>query len=170
MFRGEDEFDNAHAHIRQAQQHALNDKYCLGRAVETLASIWYKQGRLEDTAFEALRAIEIYETLGASEDLGNFLHNIEQATKVPPNSCEPDSNGELLEMKNALLSFVNFSFNNGWDATQRLSNKYSSRHQPRIGMNTPSCPLFLVFLFFERILLLLRNHTPNDVCRSSISR
>ena len=84
LFREEDKFDSAHAHIKQAKQYGLYDKYLLGRAMETEAWTWYRQGRLENAVSEVLGAIEIYEKLGAARDLKgcrNFLQDIERPTK-----------------------------------------------------------------------------------------
>ena len=84
MSRGGGEFDNAHAHIKQVEQHALYDKYFLSRAAEEQARIWYRQGRHEDAVSEVLCAIEIYEKLGATQDLErcrDLLLDIEQSMK-----------------------------------------------------------------------------------------
>ena len=84
LFRDEDEFDDAHAQIEQAKKHALNDKYLLGRAMETLAQIWHRQGSHEGALIEASGANEIFEKLGAARDLERctaFLQEIEPLTK-----------------------------------------------------------------------------------------
>ena len=84
MSRGEGEFDIAHAHIKQAKQHVLYDKYFLGQAMEEQALILYRQGRRKDTVSEVLCAIEIYEKLGATKDLErcrDLLHDVEQSMK-----------------------------------------------------------------------------------------
>ena len=81
LFRNENEFDNAQSHIQQAKSHAVNDVYCLGRAMEMQAQIWYGQGRLEEAKAEALRALETFEKLGAASDLErcrNLLRRIEK--------------------------------------------------------------------------------------------
>ena len=84
MFRNEDKLDDADAHIRQAKQHSTHDRYYLGRAVETQASIWYRQGRHQEAVSEALCAIEIYGKIGATRELEacrDLLHHIERAMK-----------------------------------------------------------------------------------------
>ena len=68
LFLGEGEFDEANARIIQARSHATDNMYNLGHAMDTQATIWYEQGRLEDARLEALRALEIFENLGAAED------------------------------------------------------------------------------------------------------
>ena len=70
LFLDETEFDNAQFHIEQAKLHAVDDTYCLARAVETQAWIWYLQGRLEEAEAEDLRALEAFEKLGAVSDVG----------------------------------------------------------------------------------------------------
>ena len=102
MFRVEGEFNNAHAHIKQAKQHAVYDNYYLGHAVEEQAQIWYWQGRYEDAVSEILCGIEIYEKLGATKDLERcrgLLQGIERSMKkekIGTTSGETDFIGELL--------------------------------------------------------------------------
>jgi len=69
LFLGEDRFDDAHTHIEQAKSHTANNTYYLGRAMELQARVWYKQRRLEEARSEALRAADVYEKLGAAQDL-----------------------------------------------------------------------------------------------------
>ncbi|KAF9785065.1 hypothetical protein BJ322DRAFT_805152 [Thelephora terrestris] len=71
LFRDEDEFKDANAHVERAKSHATEDPYRLGRAVEMQARIWDRQGRFEDAKSEALHALEIYEKLGAAKDAEN---------------------------------------------------------------------------------------------------
>jgi len=82
LFRDEDKFDDAHAHIKQAKEHALDNKYFLGRAMEQHSRIWYRQGRHEEAVSEVKCAIEIYGKLGAARDLEDckdLLRRIERA-------------------------------------------------------------------------------------------
>ena len=84
LSRDEDDFDKANAHIEQARSNAVNSPYLLGRAILTQARIYYRQHRLEDSASGALRALEIFEGLGAqkfAEDCECLLQDIEQATE-----------------------------------------------------------------------------------------
>ena len=69
LFLGEDEFDDAHAHIGQAKSHATERPYCLGRAMVMQVRIWYWQRKLEDAKSEALCALETFEKLGADKDV-----------------------------------------------------------------------------------------------------
>ena len=84
LFRDEDDFDKAHAHIEQSKSYAVHGSYLLGRAILLQARIYYQQLRLEDSTSEALRALEIFEELGAmriAEDCKGLLRDIEQATE-----------------------------------------------------------------------------------------
>ena len=64
------EYDGATAQIELAKSHAVNEPYDMGRAMEVQATVWYQQLRLEDAKSEALRALDIYESLGATKDAG----------------------------------------------------------------------------------------------------
>ena len=46
LFRDEDRFDEAHAHIEHAKSHTANSHYRLGLAMKRQAWIWYDQHRL----------------------------------------------------------------------------------------------------------------------------
>ncbi|KAF9781811.1 hypothetical protein BJ322DRAFT_246891 [Thelephora terrestris] len=73
LFHLEDELDDAQDHITQAKLHTVDDKLCLGIAMEMQGWIWLKQGSLEGAMSEALGAKEIYEKLGAATDLGHVM-------------------------------------------------------------------------------------------------
>ena len=95
----EGEFDDARAHIEQAKLHVAEDEYLLGRAADIQAQIWHKQGRLEEAASDASRAIEIYEKLGAGKDLEEckgLVSKIELAMRSRLAAGEPDPNREFL--------------------------------------------------------------------------
>jgi tetratricopeptide (TPR) repeat protein len=82
LFRNEDEFDDANAHIGQAKSQAVGDTYKLGRGMEMQAEIWYQQHRFREAKAEVMHALENYEKLGAAKDMGccrDLLQNIEQA-------------------------------------------------------------------------------------------
>ena len=83
LSQDEEKFDGAHAHIKQAKLHAVDNGYYLGRAAEMDAWIWYRQRMFDDAASEALHAIELYEKVGSAEDVADcraLLGEIEQAT------------------------------------------------------------------------------------------
>ena len=98
LFRNEHEFANAHAHAEQAKSHAVNDAYKLARAMQIQADVWYRQHRLEDAKSETLRALGIFEQLGATQGVGqckNLLWKVERAVEIRP----PGSRGEFLKNK-----------------------------------------------------------------------
>jgi len=108
MFCDAAEFENAHAYMTQAEQHTLNNKHHLGCAMKGRASIWYRQGRLEDAVSEVMCAIEIFEKLGAARNLDkcrDLLRDIESAKPIPSAHQSPSSTsvdtlatpGELLD-------------------------------------------------------------------------
>ena len=97
LFRDQGDFDDANAHIEQAKLYTADNAYHLGRGMELQAWIWYQQHRLEDARPEALGALEIYERLGAAEDMGScrgLLQWIEKAmgTRL---SGKSNSSGEF---------------------------------------------------------------------------
>ena len=65
----QDRFDDANTHVEHAKSHAANDPYNLGRAMELHSRILYKQRRFEQARSEALGAVEVFEKLGAAQDL-----------------------------------------------------------------------------------------------------
>ena len=68
LFLGEGGFNDAQASIDRAKSHTAGNAYFLGCAMDAQARIWYRQHRLEDATSEALRAIEVFERLGAADD------------------------------------------------------------------------------------------------------
>ena len=87
--------DDADVHINQAESHADYDSYDLGRAIELHAWILFRQRSLGHAKHEASRALEVYEELGATQDVKdckNILLQVEQEIKSWEDS---DSDGEL---------------------------------------------------------------------------
>lgn len=83
FFSDEGEFDDAHIHIERAKSHTADHPYCMARAVELQAWIWHQRYRREEARVEASRALEIYEKLGAANDLEvcrALLQDIEVST------------------------------------------------------------------------------------------
>jgi len=105
LFRDEDRFDDAHAHLEHAKLHTADDTYYLGLVTERQAGVLYEQHRLEEARSEALRAADIYERLGAAkgaEDCRDLLRDIgEELDSLPVSSGQSDSDCELLN----ILSF-----------------------------------------------------------------
>ena len=65
----ESRFSDAQAHVEQAESHAVDHAYYLGRAMGLRADIRYRQHRLEEARFDTLRAADVFEKLGAVADL-----------------------------------------------------------------------------------------------------
>jgi len=78
VFSGENRFDDAHAHVEQAKLHVVNDAYLLARASRLQAGFWYQQDMLEEAKSEALRVLNVFEKLGAANDVENTRKLLEQ--------------------------------------------------------------------------------------------
>ena len=89
LFLNESRFDDASAHIEQAKSYTINDAYNLGRAMQLQADVWYRQCRFDEAKSEILRAVGIYEKLGAAKSLRcmRLLRKID----------EKINNGKLME-------------------------------------------------------------------------
>ena len=101
LFRDEDEFNDAHAHVERAKSYADGNEYRLGGTIRLQAQIYYRQGRLEDATAEALRASEILEKFGdfnTLEDCKALLRDIERTTKCQIAPGAPDPGGEPLDV------------------------------------------------------------------------
>ena len=100
LFSREGRFDDAHAQIERAKSHAINNSYHLGRAMELQADVWYDQRMFEKAKIEVLRAADVYEKLGAAQDLWwcrELLRWIDEQMSNLVVSDESDVDGELLE-------------------------------------------------------------------------
>jgi len=89
LFLDEDRFDDAQAAIERAKSYVVNDPYLLGRAMQLQAEVWRRQCRLEEAKSEALRAVDVYEKLGAAGGLEScraLLQNIEEEIQNPVTS------------------------------------------------------------------------------------
>ena len=96
LFCDENKFDKAQSHTGLAKSHAAQNAYYLGRAMSLQARIWYQQGRLEEAKGDALRALETFEKLGATMELGecrNDLRNIELAAESQSTSGDSGLSG-----------------------------------------------------------------------------
>ena len=71
LFFDQARFDDANAHIQQAKLHAVNnhDSYTLARAMEVQARVWHRQCKSEEAKLEGLRAVNVFEKLGAAKDV-----------------------------------------------------------------------------------------------------
>jgi len=63
-------FEDAHTHIEHAKPHVINDDvYLLAHAMKLEAQFWYCQNKLEEARSEVLKAISMFEKLGAIKDI-----------------------------------------------------------------------------------------------------
>jgi len=86
LLRREGRFDDAHAHIERAKSHTAGNAYFLGHAMKLKAWVWYNQSRHGEARSEALRAADVYEKLGAAEELEDcraLLRDIEKELITP---------------------------------------------------------------------------------------
>ena len=130
LFCTQGEFGDAHAHIEHARSYVINDPYLSGRAMQLQAQFWCKERRFGEAKSEALRAIEVYEKLGATNDLEvckEILRNIEVSVNRP-------ADGELPRMVPPHTS-VNPRFI-AWDIGHYLTG-LSKRILPRTTYSAP---------------------------------
>ena len=69
LFSDEGKFEDAQTHVEQAKAHAVNVPYRLARAVGQEARVWNGQCRFEEARSGALRALDMFEKLGAAHDV-----------------------------------------------------------------------------------------------------
>ena len=80
LFFNQGRYDDSHAEVEHAKSHGVNDMYLMGRAMNLQAGYWYEQDRLREAKSEVLCAIDAYEKVGATKDLGmcrDLLRDIE---------------------------------------------------------------------------------------------
>jgi len=97
----QNKLDDAQAHIERAKVHTDNDPYSLGYTMMLQAGFWYRRYRLEEAKSEVLRAVQVFEKLGAAEALercSGYLQQLEQEINDP---VALYFDGEILE--NVLL-------------------------------------------------------------------
>ena len=111
MFFREGKFDDAEAHIERAKSHAINDAYNLGRVMELQANFWYDQHMFEKAKLEASHAADVYEQLGAAQDLERCRELLQWTDEQMNNPVvsELDVDGELLETL-PLAVYINVPF------------------------------------------------------------
>ena len=83
LFFDQGRFDEAHARIERAKSHVVDDAYPLGRAMRLQAGFWFGQNKLKEGTSEALRAVAMFEKVGAVKDIEGcrkLLRKIEART------------------------------------------------------------------------------------------
>ena len=90
----EGRFDEVHDHVEQARLHATNgnDTYALVRVMWLRAEVWHKQHRFEEAKSEASGALEMFEKLGAADDVEGIRELLQL---IDLDACESDDDGEL---------------------------------------------------------------------------
>jgi tetratricopeptide (TPR) repeat protein len=78
VFSGQGRFDDAHAHAERAKLCAVNNTYYLACASHLQASFWYQRAMFEEARSEALRALGVFEKLGATDDIERTRELLEQ--------------------------------------------------------------------------------------------
>jgi tetratricopeptide (TPR) repeat protein len=83
LFLDQRTFNEAQAHIERIKYHAIRrGAYEVGSAMDLQAELWYRQRKFEAAKSEILRAIDVYEKLGATKAMersGELLQLIELA-------------------------------------------------------------------------------------------
>jgi len=82
----EGRFDCAYSAIEHAKSQAIDNPYFMARAVILQALFWYQQRRLEEARSGALRAADVFERFGATDDL--------EVCKALVRSADLGGNGE----------------------------------------------------------------------------
>ena len=98
LFLDRANFDAVHTHIKQCKSHTVDDAYKLGCVMRLQAYVWWRQCRLEEAKSEVSRAAEVFEKLGAGQDLERcriILQDIQEEMSDLVATCEPDSDGEV---------------------------------------------------------------------------
>jgi len=84
LFSTQGRFDDANAQVEHAKSHGVNGPHDLGTSAYSQAVIYFQQSRLEQAKSEALRAVKVFEKLGATQDLeccGQLLGLIDSRQK-----------------------------------------------------------------------------------------
>jgi len=69
LFYNQGRFDDANAHFKHAESHAVNSPYSLASLMYLQAILWSQQDRFEQAKSEVFRAVEVFEKLGATRNL-----------------------------------------------------------------------------------------------------
>jgi len=115
LFFDQGRFDDAHVHVERAKSHAVNNAYYLGCATKLQVTFWCNQHRLEEAKSGTLRAVEIFEKLGAAkdvEDCRKLLQRIDEEMNSLVVSHESGDEGEFLETVLPVV-FINSSRSDG---------------------------------------------------------
>jgi len=92
----EDTFDGAHIHIEHAKLHAIHDPYLMSYVMGLQARILCKESRFGEAKSEALHAVDMFEKLGAMNDVEYCRAILQDIEKLRASSML-DFDGEPLE-------------------------------------------------------------------------
>ena len=115
LFFDQGRFNDAHVHVEHAKSHAVNNAYHLAGAMKLQATFWCNQRRLEGAKSGILRAIEVFEKLGAAKDIEDcrkLLQRIDEEMNSLVVSHESGDEGEFLETVLPVV-FINSSRSDG---------------------------------------------------------
>ena len=115
LFSTKGKFDEAQPHIERAKLYAANDGYLLARISWVQAWCWGERCMFEEARSEALRALSVFEKLGAANDAERIKRYLERIDRdARENTLGTGGEGELLEM--ALpVACINY-LRLGWNA------------------------------------------------------
>ena len=115
LFSTKGKFDEAQPHIERAKLYAANDGYLLARISWVQAWCWGERCMFEEARSEALRALSVFEKLGAANDAEKIKRYLERIDRdARENTLGTGGEGELLEM--ALpVACINY-LRLGWNA------------------------------------------------------
>ncbi|KAF9643833.1 hypothetical protein BDM02DRAFT_3191163 [Thelephora ganbajun] len=91
LFLSQGRLDDTWVHIEHIKSHAVDDPHRLGFTIVLQGSLWCQERRSEDAKSEILRAVDVYERLGAAKALGfcrMLLWGIEGEMNEPATSGE----------------------------------------------------------------------------------
>ena len=83
LFSTQGRFEEAHVHVEHAESHTRHDAFHRGHANLLRAEVWCRESKFEEARSGAVRAIEVFEKLGAPQELAKcraLLRAIEAET------------------------------------------------------------------------------------------
>ena len=97
VFSNEGKFDDAQTHVEHTKSLVADDTYLLARASLLQARLWYAQDMLGEAKSEALRALCVFEKLGAASNSKFARWLLQQIdARLPVALDESDDDGELV--------------------------------------------------------------------------
>ena len=110
VYSGEGEFEDAQTHLDRARSYAADNMYLLAHAGQQQARLWGLQGVFQGASDQALKVIEVFESLGAANDAEatrKFLREIEI------DAIRSSYEGEPLETIPLAVHCVHSSYSDG---------------------------------------------------------